>query len=112
MVKTKRKNAKSDENPSMTKFGKEQNDLKIKQFQEYSRHAAVPYPLNLYVLGLNYSSTEAEMKKAYYFMARRFHPDKNIGLDTTEMMKMINEAKDGLEDQLRTNNASREEECV
>ena len=45
-------------------------------------------------------------------MARRFHPDKNIGLDTTEMMKMINEAKDGLEDQLRTNDASREEERV
>ena len=45
-------------------------------------------------------------------MARRFHPDKNIGLDTTEMMKMINEAKDGLEDTLRTNDASREEELV
>ena len=45
-------------------------------------------------------------------MARRFHPGKNIGLDTTEMMKMINEAKDGLEDQLRTNDASRKEEHV
>ena len=74
----------------MTKFGKEQNDLKIKQVQKYSCHAAGPYPLNLYVLGLNYSSTEAEMKKAYYSMARRFHLDKNVGLDTTEMMKMIN----------------------
>ena len=42
------------------------------------------------------------MKKAYYSMARRFHPDINIGLDTTEMMKMINKAKDGLEDTLRT----------
>ena len=42
-------------------------------------------------------------------MACRFHPDKNIGLDITEMMKMINEANDGLEDQLRTNDASREE---
>ena len=50
------------------------------------------------------------MKKAYYSMARRFQPDKNIGLDTTEMMKMINEAKDGLEAQLRNNDASREEE--
>ena len=110
MVKTKRKNAKSDENPSMTKFSKEQNDFKIKQVQEFSRNAAGPYPLNLYALGLNYSSTEADMKKAYYSMARRFHPDKNIGLDTTEMMKMINKAKDGLEDQLRTNDASREEE--
>ena len=47
------------------------------------------------------------MKKAYYSMACRFHPDRNFGLDTTEMLKMINEAKDGLEDQLRTNDASR-----
>ena len=45
-------------------------------------------------------------------MAPRFHPDRNFGLDTTEMMKMINEAKEGLEDQLRTNDASREEEPV
>ena len=59
-----------------------------------------------FVLGLNDYSTEAEMKKSYHSMARRFHPDKKIGLDTTEMMKMINEAKDGLEDQLSTNNAS------
>ena len=43
-------------------------------------------------------------------MACRFHPDKNIGLGTTEMMKMVNEAKGGLEDQLRTNDSSREEE--
>ena len=52
------------------------------------------------------------MKKAYYSMARRFHPDKNIGLYTSEMMKMINEAKFVLQDQLRTDDASREEECV
>ena len=45
-------------------------------------------------------------------MACRFHPDKNIGLDTTEMMKIINKAKFGLEDQLHTNDASREEESV
>ena len=112
MVKKRRQNEKSDKNPSMTKFSKEQNDLKIKQVQEFSPHAVVPYTLNLYVLGLNYSSTEAQMKEAYYSMARRFHPDKNIGLDTTEMMKMINKAKDGLEDTLRTNYASREEERV
>ena len=35
-----------------------------------------------------------------------------MGLDTLEMMKMINEAKFGLEDQLRTNDTSREEERV
>ena len=86
----------------MTKFSNEQNDLKTKKVQEFSRNVAVPYPLILYVPGLNYSSIEAEMKKAYYYIAHRFHPDKNIGLDTTEMIKMINEAKFGLEDQLRT----------
>ena len=37
------------------------------------------------------------MKIAYHSMARRFYPDKNIGLDTTEMMKMINKGKYGLE---------------
>ena len=34
-------------------------------------------------------------------MARRFHPDNNYGFGTTEMMKMINTAKEGLQDQLR-----------
>ena len=50
------------------------------------------------------------MKTAYRYMARRFHPDKNIGLDTSKMMTMINEAKDGLENTLLTNDEIREEE--
>ena len=45
-------------------------------------------------------------------MARRFHPDKNIGLDTTKMMTMINTAKDGLLDLLIDNDQIREEENV
>ena len=89
MVKTRRQNAKSDANPSKTVFSKEQNDFKIKQVQEYSLHATGQYSLNLFVTGLNDSSTEAEIKKAYYYMTSIFHPDKNIGLDTTEMMKMM-----------------------
>ena len=52
------------------------------------------------------------MKTAYRSMVRIFHPDKNIGLDTTKMTTMINEAKDGLEDTLRTYDASRKEERV
>ena len=52
------------------------------------------------------------MKTAYCSMARRFHPDKNIGLDTSKMMGMINEAKDGLKNTLRTNDTIREEERV
>ena len=43
-------------------------------------------------------------------MARRFHPDNNYGFDTTEMMKMINTAKEGLQYQLHKNDALREEE--
>ena len=113
MVKIRQQNATAEANPSATKFSKEHNDLKMKEVQKYAaNHAESQYPLNLYVLGLNYSSTETEMKKAYYSMVRRFHPDKNIGLDTSKMMSMINEANDGLEYSLRADDASREEERV
>ena len=79
----------------MTKFSKEQNELKMKE-----------------VSCLNYSSTFEEMIKSYRSMARRFQPDKNIGLDTTVMMKMINTAKFGFLDLLRDNYQMREEENV
>ena len=42
-------------------------------------------------------------------MARRFHPNHNYGFDTTEIMTMINKARDGLQDQLRENDELREE---
>ena len=45
-------------------------------------------------------------------MARRFHPDNNYGYHSTEMMTMINTAKDGLQDQLRENDQRREKEHV
>ena len=57
--------------------------------------------LNLHVLDLNYNSTFTEIIKAYCSMARRFHPDNNYGYHTTEMMKMTNTAKDGLQYRLR-----------
>ena len=50
------------------------------------------------------------MIKGYRYMALRFHPENNYGFDTTEMMTMINMAKEGLQDQLRKNDAVREEE--
>ena len=60
MVKTRQQNTTAEANPSVTKFSKEHNDLKIKEVQEFAAcHAAGPYPLHLYVLGLNYSSIEA-----------------------------------------------------
>ena len=43
-------------------------------------------------------------------MARRFHLDNNHGFDTTEMMTMIKTAKEGLQYQLRKNDAVMEEE--
>ena len=43
-------------------------------------------------------------------MALRFHSDNKYGYHTTEMMTMINTAKEGLQDQLRKNDAVREEE--
>ena len=98
MVITRQQNATSEANPSVTESSKEQNDLKMKEVQEFAaNHAAGQYPLNLHVLSLNYSSKQAEMIKVYRSMTRRFHPDNNFGFDTSEMMKIINTAKDGLQ---------------
>ena len=79
MVITRQKNATAEANPSVTKFSKEQNDLKMKEVQEFAANNAVgQYELYLHVLGLNYSSTEAEMIKGYCSIARRFHPDNHF----------------------------------
>ena len=83
----------------------------MKEVREFAANTATgQYHLNLHVLGLNYSSTFVEMIKCYRSMARRFHPDLNCGYDTTEMMTMINMAKEGLQNQLRKNDGVREEE--
>ena len=50
------------------------------------------------------------MIKADRFMTRIFHPDNNHGFDTTEIMTMINTAKEGLQYQLCRNDAVMEEE--
>ena len=113
MVIKSQQNATAGENPSVTKFSKEQNDLKMKEIQKFTdNNAAGQYELDLHVLGLNYYSTFVEMIKGYRSMACKFHPDNNYGFDTTETMKMINTAKDGLQDQLHKDYACREEEHV
>ena len=97
MVITRQQNATAEANPSVTKFSKEQNYLKMKELKEYAANNAVgQYHLNLHVLGLNNYSTFAEIMKGYCSMDRRFHPDNNYGFDTTEMMTMINTARYGL----------------
>ena len=94
MANKRRRNAKADANHSKPHFSKEHNDLLDQQVHKYSLHATGEYSLNLFVLGFNDYSTEADMKTAYCSMALRFHPAKNIGLDTSKMMSMINEAKE------------------
>ena len=104
MVTTRGQNSSAEAIPSVTKLTREQNDFKTKQCQQYAAKEPLDqYQLNLYVLYLNSNSTITELNKAYRSMAHRFHPDKNIGLDTKKMMTMINTAKDGLLDLLHDN---------
>ena len=57
MVVTRQQNATSEANPSVTKFSKEQNELKMKEVREFAANTKTgKYHLNLHVLGLNYSS--------------------------------------------------------
>ena len=87
MVITRQQNATAEKNPSVKKFSKEQNELKMKEVREFAANTAtVQYHLNLHVLGLNYSSTFVEIIKGYRSMDRGFHPENNYGFDTTEMM--------------------------
>ena len=52
------------------------------------------------------------MKTSYRSLALRFHPDKNLHSQVTEVMKMIKEAKEELESTLRHIGEIREEELV
>ena len=68
MVITRQQNATSVANPSVTKLSKENNDLKMREFQEYAANKALDqYHLNLHVLDLNYNSTYTEMIKILLF---------------------------------------------
>ena len=54
MVITRQQNETAEANPSVTKSSKEQNDLKIKEVQEFAANNAVgQYELDLHVLSLN-----------------------------------------------------------
>jgi curved DNA-binding protein CbpA len=45
------------------------------------------------ILEISQTATLFEVKTAYRMQAKKWHPDKNSGIDTTEKMKEINEAK-------------------
>ena len=60
------------------------------------------------VLGLNKSSTDDDMKKAYRSLDIQFHPDKNQHSQVSEVTKMINEDKEELESTLHHNYEIRE----
>ena len=66
--------------------------------------------MHYHVLGLNQSSTEDDMKKSFHNLARRFCRDKNKHLQDSDLMIMINKDKVELEDTLRDNDATREQE--
>ena len=73
------------------------DELKMKEVRDFAANTAKgQYRLNLHVLGLNYSSTFEKIIKGCRSMARIFHPDLNCRYDTTEMMTMINTAKEGV----------------
>ena len=88
------------------------SDMKImnyfQQVVEYSKYLEGE-DLHYHVLGLNESSTEYYMKKSYRKMALQSHPDKNKQPQDSDVMRMINEAEEGLEDLLRYNDTMREQ---
>jgi DnaJ-class molecular chaperone len=44
------------------------------------------------ILNISSDADDNEIKNAYKVQAIKWHPDKNIGVDTTERMQLINEA--------------------
>ena len=61
------KNICEERNPRQTVFTQEQNDLFIQLFIQYSQEKKSD-ELHYHILGLNDSSTEYDMKKAYRYL--------------------------------------------
>ena len=58
-----------------------------------------PSPKDYYsILGVNKDTNDADLKKSYYKLAKKFHPDKNKDADSEEKFKEINKAYEVLSD--------------
>ena len=97
--------------PRLTVFTQKQNKVSIEEVIQCSQDVAGDELIFL-VLGLNESSTEEDIKKSNRYLARRFRPDKTQHLNSTDLMQMINKAKEELGDTLRHNDAMREKERI
>ena len=92
--------------PSHTVFTQEHNELFVQQVVQYSQDLEGE-DLHYHVIGLNQYSTEDYIKKSYSKLALQYHPGKNKYPQASSVMRMINEAKKGLEQLLRYNDAMR-----
>lgn len=53
------------------------------------------------ILGIDYWASQIEIKVAYRELSKKWHPDRNPGLDVTRMMQDINEAYALLKDETK-----------
>ena len=70
-------------------------------FCQQSRHLQQEAPDYYGILGVTKNAELAEIKLAYFNMAKTFHPDTNKTLDARQVFALIAEAYDVLSDEAR-----------
>ena len=50
------------------------------------------------ILGVSKDASETDIKKAFRSLSLKYHPDRNVGEDTTEKFQRINQAYETLSD--------------
>lgn len=65
----------------------------------HTKNTSVEKNINYYdILGIDKTATQAEIKKAFYSLAKKYHPDVNKEANAEEKFKKINEAYQTLSD--------------